>query len=160
MTRHFSVQPGVVPEWETMTEPARVVAAFLARVRVTGDVEAARELMAPVVACHQLTSECNETVLRSPDDYAEHVQEMLATFGRFRYTVTDFLADEDRVYVRWRQDGHHLLGEDDELGTGQPLTDLGSAVYRVADQRIAEYWIQLDRLGLQRQVDALVGAQR
>ena len=160
MTRHFSVEPGVVPHWATMTEPARVVAAFLARVRVTGDAQAARDLMAPLVRCHQMTSECSEVVLRTPDDYAEHVQEMLAAFGRFRYTVTDFLADEDRVYVRWRQDGHHVLAEDHELGTGRPLTDIGSAVYRVEDRRIAEYWIQLDRLGLQRQLDALVGAHQ
>jgi predicted ester cyclase len=142
-----------------MTESASVVAAFLARVRVTGDAQAARELMAPVVPCHQLTSEA-ETVLRSPDDYAAHVREMLAVFGRFAYTVTELLADDDRVYVRWRQDGHHLLTEAGQRGTGQPLREIGSAVYRVEDHRIAEYWIQLDRLGLQLQLDALTGAPR
>jgi hypothetical protein len=33
-------------------------------------------------------------------------------------------------------------------GSGRPLTEIGSAVYRVEGGRIAEYWIQLDRLGM------------
>ena len=155
MTRHFEVSPGVVPSWPGMTEPARVVVEFLARVRVTGDVEAAGELMASLVDCHQMTSESMVTVRRTPAAYAEHVQEMLTAFGRFRYTVTELLVDEDRVYVRWRQDGHHLRTHDGRSGTGAPLIDLGSAVYRVEDGRIAEYWIQLDRLGIQLQIDRL-----
>lgn len=155
MTRQFRVEPGAVPHWEGITGTARVVAEFIARVRVTGDALAARELMGPSVSCHQMTSERAETIVRTPADYAAHVQEMIAAFGRFTYTVTDVLADDDRVYVRWRQDGHHLLTEDGRPGTGRPLRDLGSAVYRVEDGRIVEYWIQLDRLGLQRQLRAL-----
>jgi predicted ester cyclase len=155
MTRQFEVVPTVVPSWNGMSEAAEAVAAFLARVRVTGDPHAAEELMSPTVLCHQLVSDTPETIQRSPAEYAQHVQDMLRAFGRFHYTVLDFIADEDRVYVRWRQDGHHMLNEDGSPGTKAPLTDLGSAVYRVEDGRIAEYWIQLDRMGLQHQVDAL-----
>jgi predicted ester cyclase len=143
-----------------MTDTAAVVATFLARVRVTGDPAAAAEVMGPLVDCHQMVSETPETVRRTPAQYAEHVREMLAAFGRFRYTVTEFLVDGDRVYVRWRQDGHHLLTDTGKQGTGQPVTDLGSAVYRVAQGKIVEYWIQLDRLGLQRQVDRLLDQRR
>lgn len=146
--------PNEVPHWDGMTEAAQVVAAFLARVRVTGDEQAARELMGRIVRCHQMTSEALQTIHRTPMDYAEHVQEMLETFGPFRFTVTEFLGDGDRVYVRWRQDGHHVRTEHGQPGAGLPLSDLGSAVYRVRRFRIVEYWIQLDRLGLQRQIDA------
>ena len=91
--RAFEVRPGVVPSWPGVTPAGRVVAEFLARVRVIGDPAAAEELMTATVRCHQLTSEAPTTVLRTPGEYAEHVTEMFATFGRFAYRVTDLLAE-------------------------------------------------------------------
>lgn len=140
----FEVRPGEVPTWPGMTGAGRVVARFLAEVRVTGDEAAAHRLLAAEVPAHQVTSEEPTTVVRTPGEYAAHVRDMFATFGRFRYVVEEVLADGDRVYVRWRQEG-------------RGLTEIGSAVYRVQDGRIAEYWIQLDRLGLLRQREAADG---
>ena len=165
--RAFEVRAGLVPSWPGVTPAGRVVAEFLARVRVIGDPAAAEELMTATVRCHQLTSEAPTTVLRTPGEYAEHVTEMFATFGRFAYRVTDLLAEGDRVYVRWEQtaadrtrpEGLHDADAPD--GPGHPvasrtLVELGSAVYRVRDGRIAEYWIQLDRHGLLAQLDRTV----
>ena len=143
--RAFEVRPGAVPTWQGITPAGRAVAEFLARVRVTGDPAAAGELMTATVRCHQLTSEDPITVLRTPGEYAEHVTGMFTSFGRFTYRVTDLLAEGDRVYVRWEQTA--------DPAAPQPLVELGSAVYRVRDGRIAEYWIQLDRLGLLAQLD-------
>ena len=42
--------------------------------------------------------------------------------------------------------------QDGSPGSSRPVRDVGSAVYRVEDGPIAEYWIQLDRLGLQLQL--------
>ena len=134
----FEVHPGEGPTWPGITESGRVVARFLAEVRVTGDDGAADRLLAAEVPAHQVTSEEPTTVVRTPGEYAAHVRDMFAAFGRFRYVVEELLADGDRVYVRWRQEG-------------RGLTEIGSAVYRVEDGRIAEYWIQLDRLGLAEQ---------
>lgn len=113
---------------------------------------AARELMAPALRCHQVVAEAPRIIERTPDQYTAHVADMLAAFGRFRFTVTALLAEDDHVYVRWRQDGHHLADVDGHPPTGAPLTEVGSAVYRVEDGRIAEYWVQLDRLGFARQL--------
>lgn len=151
----FQVQPRTPVSWPGATPAAEVVTWFLAHVRVTGDRFAATQIMAPLVRCHQIVSEAPETIERTPSDYARHVRDMLATFGPFRYTVTEFLTDNDRVYLRWQQDGHHLSELEGWPATGSPLRDVGSAVYRVSDGRIAEYWIQLDRLGLQRQLSAV-----
>ena len=152
----FEVVPGTAPDWPGITAAGRVVARFLAGVRVTGDEDAAEEVLAPVVLCHQVVSTDPVTVRRTPRDYARHVQDMLAAFGPFRFVVTEVLADGDRVYVRWSQHGHQVLAPDGSPGTGRPITDVGSAVYRVEDDRIAEYWVQLDRLGLAEQHQDLV----
>ena len=151
----FEVLPGETPSWPGITAAGRVVARFLAEVRVTGDDEAARSVLADRVPAHQVVSEAPATVVRTPEEYAAHVRDMLAAFGRFRYLVDEVLADGDRVYVRWRQQGLELLAADGSPGSGRPLTEIGSAVYRVEDGRIAEYWIQLDRLGLAEQRRAL-----
>lgn len=155
MTRQFVVKPGHPHSWDGITETARVVTQFLANVRVTGEGASARKVMAAQVLCHQVNSEREETIIRSPDDYAQHVRDMLTAFGRFEYHVTDFITEQDRAYVRWRQLGHHLLTDDSTPGTGKPVTDIGSAVYRVENGLIAEYWIQLDRMGLHQQLEAL-----
>jgi predicted ester cyclase len=154
VTDRFEVAPYAVPTWPGITPAGAVVARFLAEVRVTGDAEAAARIMAPLVAAHQVVSEAPATVYRSPAQYAEHVRDMLRTFGRFRFVVTDVVEGGERVYVRWEQHGHDVHRDHGSTGSGRPLVDVGSAVYRVAEGRVAEYWIQLDRLGLERQLRA------
>ncbi|HYO41196.1 MAG TPA: ester cyclase [Nocardioidaceae bacterium] len=150
--REFEVVANQPTTWPTMTDPARVVTQFLSHVRVTADASAAQRLMHETVRCHQVVAERPHTVLRTPHDYAEHVRHMQELFGAFTYHVTELLTDADHVYVRWRQRGHHLRNEDGTPGTGAPIQEVGSAVYRVEDGRIAEYWVQLDRLGLATQL--------
>lgn len=139
----YDVQPGVPAAWPGIGEAAAVVTRFLATVRLTGDPAEAAAVLAPTVLCHQVVSDRPETITRTPAEYARHVREdILGLFGPLALRVEELLEDGDRVYVRWRQ-----------TGTG-PLVDVASAVYRVSDGRIAEYWIQLDRLGLERQLAA------
>lgn len=123
------IQPGVPPSNPRPERPeAGVVLRFLALVRLTGDAEAARSLMAGRVPAHQVTA--GGTVVRTPDEYAEHAAELVSAAPHRSSYVTELLVDGDRVYLRWAL-----------------TTDRGgesaSAVYRVADGRIAEYWIQL-----------------
>ncbi len=54
------------------------------------------------------------------------------------------------VYARRTQTGRHLAELDGYPPTGLPLVEVASAVYRLENGKIAEYWIQIDRLGLER----------
>ena len=60
----------------------------------------------------------------------------------------------DKVYARWTQHGVHVGTVDGLAPARQPITQVTSCVYRVADGRIAEYWIQIDRRGLRAQLGA------
>jgi predicted ester cyclase len=133
--------------------PREVVHQFLSTVRLSGDDDAAERVLAPSVQCHQVVAEDNVTVTRTPQEYAEHVRDMLRAFGRFDFRVEEMLVDGDRVYARWRQSGHHLGDIDGQPPTGSPLVEVGSAVYRVSSGRIVEYWVQLDRAGLTVQLE-------
>lgn len=133
--------------------PDSVVMGFLRDVRSGRHPDLAGAYMAPVVRAHQVTSEGEQTIERTPQEYADHVREFLALFGDFRFEVEECLTTGDRVYVRWRQTGRHLASFDGEQPTQAPLTDISSAVYRVRRGQIVEYWIQTDRLGLQLQLE-------
>ncbi|MFG3703403.1 ester cyclase [Micromonospora sp. NPDC047670] len=65
----------------------------------------------------------------------------------------EILGSGDKVYARWTQRGHHVGEVDGRAPTGAPVTQLTSAVYRVVDGLIVEYWIQIDRHGLRAQLE-------
>ncbi|KAA8998827.1 ester cyclase [Paenibacillus spiritus] len=129
-----------------------VVRQFIERVRSGQEPEAAYCYMAERVLAHQLTSEDEITVERSPADYADHIREMIAAYGPFSLNITEFLAQDDRVYVRWKQAGIHIGEVDGFAPTHQPILEIASAVYRVENEKIAEYWIQIDREGIRNQL--------
>jgi predicted ester cyclase len=131
-----------------MDDPKQIVKAFLDEVRSGAHPERAARFMAAEVLAHQAVSEAEVTVHRTPDQYAQHVQDMLDAYGPFTFRIDELIAEGDRVYARWTQHGTHLVEVEGFTPTGKPVVEVASAVYRVEDGRIAEYWIQIDRLGL------------
>lgn len=131
-----------------------VVRGFLHDVRAGRDPAAVTRYFAETVAAHQIQSEGVTTVQRTPIEYAAHVREFLAIYGAYTFEIEELIAAGDRVFVRWRQTGRHLGSIDGETPSGRPLVELTSAVYRVNGGRIVEYWIQMDRKGLELQLAA------
>ncbi len=137
-----------------------VVRGFLDEVRSGRDPDAAARYFAPKVQAHQVTSEGAVTVVRTPAEYAQHVREFLALYGRYEFRVEEMMAQGDRVYARWRQTGRHIGSVHGEAPSGAPLIEISSAVYRVSGGRIVEYWIQTDRKGLDLQLERLAPGAR
>jgi predicted ester cyclase len=132
----------------------KIVRAFLQTVRSGNNPDAAGEYLAGKVLAHQLNAENMAVVERTPQQYAEHVKEFLKMYGPFGFEITELIAQGDKVYARWKQTGKHLAEIDGHAATGQPLVELASAVYRVENGKIAEYWIQIDRLGFEKQLQS------
>lgn len=128
------------------------VRGFLEHVRSGRSPDRAPEFFAPVVLANQVRAGARETVERSPANYTEHVVEMIDMFGPFEFVVDELLIDGDRAYARWIQQGRHVGDIDGYAPTGRPVETVGSAVYRVADGLIVEYWIQQDAAGLEAQL--------
>jgi len=141
------------PEADPKT-PKEIVAAFLLEVRSGRHPERASLYLAGSVAAHQVNSENPEVVYRTPQDYSAHVEEFQRYFGQFEFDIVEMIAEGDKVYVRWTQRGRHLDEVDRFLATGLPLIEYTSVVYRVEHGRICEYWLQTDRMGMQRQLEA------
>ena len=133
--------------------PKEVVLAFLAQVRSSKNVKAAHHFLADPHLAHQVISGGQYAITRTPADYAQHVKAMQTTFGNFCLTVEEVLAEGDKVYVRWLQQGVHAAELWSIPPTFQPLCERSSAVYRVEQGKIVEYWIQVEADGIRRQLE-------
>ncbi|GAB3164496.1 ester cyclase [Telluribacter humicola] len=129
-----------------------IVRAFLEEVRSGKGPEGAPLFMAERVIAHQLNAENEVVVERTPQNYANHVREFLVIYGAFTFEITELLADGDKVYARWKQTGNHLTTLDGYEPTGKPLVEIASATYRLVGGKIVEYWIQVDRYGMEEQL--------
>ncbi|MBT2287326.1 ester cyclase [Paenibacillus polymyxa] len=131
----------------------QIVRTFFEEVRSGRNPDYASSVMAEQVLAHQVISEEEVTLTRTPSDYADHVREMIEAYGEFSLEIQELLAQGDKVYVRWRQTGTHVGEVDGYIPTNLPVIEIASAVYRVENERIAEYWIQIDRLGIKKQLE-------
>jgi predicted ester cyclase len=133
--------------------PKEVVLAFFEQVRSGKNVQAAYELLAETHLAHQVVSGCEYAITRTPADYAAHIAEMRAAYGDFRLIVEELLSEGDKVYVRWQQQGVHSGELFGIAPTYRPVSERASAVYRVAQGKIVEYWIQIEADGVRRQLE-------
>lgn len=69
---------------------------------------------------------------------------MRDTYGKFKLSIEEILSENNKVYVRWRQIG---------MVNNIPITEISRAVYLIKDTKISEYWIQIDRKGIEEQLN-------
>jgi predicted ester cyclase len=85
-------------------------------------------------------------------NYMASVDVLRAGFPDLREEILDLVAEGDRVVARYIERGTHL---GDFMGvppTGKAYEKHGFALYRIADGRLAEAWVQEDELGFERQL--------
>lgn len=134
--------------------PEKIVRDFLLNVRTGIHPEDAKLYMADTVLAHQVTSENPTTVKRTPANYTNHVNEFKRLFGNYQLEITELIAAKNKVYVRWKQTGKHTAEIEGFEPTQLPLIECTSAVYRIENKKIVEYWIQMDRHGFDLQLKA------
>lgn len=130
----------------------QTIRQFLETVRTGKSPDNAKLYMADTVLAHQVNVENETVVKRSPDNYSFHVKEFLKMYGNFSFEITELLADGDKVYARWLQKGTHKADIDGYSPTGKPINEISSVVYRLENDKIVEYWIQIDRYGFEKQL--------
>jgi len=72
-----------------------------------------------------------------------------------RHPLDELIAEGDKVALRCRYEGTHtgvLLGVP---ASGRRVSALGIGVMRVADGKIAEFWVSPDRMTIMQQIGAL-----
>src|SRR5487761_2309316 len=104
----------------------KIVNLFLDQVRSGKQPGNANLFMADSVLAHQMNSEEQTTITRTPKNYSDHVREFIEIYGNYKFEITELICDGDKVYARWTQTGKHLTEIDGYVPTGKPLTEIAS----------------------------------
>lgn len=114
------------------------------------DTEEMSELLTEDVVEHGITEE-----LHGIDRILEFLDAHFDTFPDYAGTTETALAEGDTVAVRYTATGTHTGEYQDIEPTGHTVEWTGMAMYRVEDDKIAEIWIEEDRLGVLRQLEVV-----
>jgi steroid delta-isomerase-like uncharacterized protein len=114
------------------------------------DWEALSDLLAEDAVEHGVHSE-----LRGHDDIVAFLESYFETFPDLSGSTDEMIEDDDTVAVRYTVSGTHSDTFEDVEPTGHRVEWTGMAMYRIADDRIAEVWLEEDRLALLEQLEAV-----
>jgi len=118
-----------------------------------GNMELVRSLVAPNFVNHS-------NGLTGPEGFIATVLPLRKAFPDIRYTIDDLVAEDGRVAVRLTVEGTHRAPFAGIEATGKPVTQHAIVIYRCAEGKLAESWIQVDRLAMLEQLGVAPGAAR
>lgn len=81
-----------------------------------------------------------------------------AGFPDAQVTVNEVIAEGDKSVVRWTMQGTNSGQFYGMPPTGKTVKMSGISMYRLADGKLAEGWVEYDQLGLMQQLGAIPGA--
>jgi steroid delta-isomerase-like uncharacterized protein len=106
-----------------------------------------RDAMADLLANDVVEHGAHEE-LHGVDEIAAFLDAHFETFPDYSGSAEAIIAEDDLVTVRYTVRGTHTGEYRDIEPTGNKAEWSGLAMYRIEDDRIAEMWIEEDRLGL------------
>ena len=116
----------------------------VARAISEGDLEALDELMAPELA----------------DEFKRDVTEIRRAFPDYAGTNVEQIAEGEEVANRFVFLGTHLGEFKGVNPTGKRVEFVGHSIDRVVEGKIVESWVEVDMLGVMRQLGAEPGPRR
>jgi steroid delta-isomerase-like uncharacterized protein len=72
-----------------------------------------------------------------------------------RFTVDQLIAEDDLVVARWHSEGTHTGPYLEVPATGRHIKNTGISIFRIRDGKVAESWLEMDTLGILRQLDVV-----
>jgi steroid delta-isomerase-like uncharacterized protein len=118
-----------------------------------GKLEVAEEILGPDFVFHMPGQD-----IRGADEVQQLAAAMRAAFPDMQITHEDVLAAGNQVVIRWTARGTHqgtYLPPWEVPPTGREIKMRGIDWYQVVEGKIAEAWIEIDELGMLRQMGAV-----
>lgn len=117
-----------------------------------GNLDAANEILSAEFVDH-LPREQE----RGIEELKHYVTIYRTAFPDIQDTVEELVAEADKVVVRWRSRGTHQGEFMGVAPTGRHVTFTGMRLFRIAENKIAESWVNIDERGLQEQLSTAPG---
>jgi steroid delta-isomerase-like uncharacterized protein len=89
------------------------------------------------------------------EDFRHHATWLWESVEDLKATITDLVAEHDRVVVYWRIEGVHRGTIFGVPGTGRAFTGTSISTLTFRDGRIVRYAVLPDRLGIIKQIGGL-----
>ena len=86
------------------------------------------------------------------DAVRQTVDRVHAMFPNHHFTVDDVVVNGDKAAARWTMTATNTAPIAGVPPTGRPITQHAVVFYRFEGNKIAELWIQLDQIGVLRQI--------
>ena len=106
-----------------------------------GDTTVAEELIATNVTLHNPPA-----ILHSLAEYKQGMAVFHTAFPDLRFTIEDVVAEGEKVVVRWTLHATHAGEYQGHAPTGKTITVTGISLFRLADGKIQEITVNMDRL--------------
>ena len=116
-----------------------------------GDLSLAEEIVASNCVYH-INDPITPALGIGPEGAKKAVTTYRRAFPDLHVTVEDVIAEGDRVVVRWTSRGTHngeLMGFPP---SHMKITVTGIDIYRIAEGRIQEFWLNWDTMGFMQQL--------
>jgi steroid delta-isomerase-like uncharacterized protein len=117
----------------------------------SGDLSALDDIIAPGIVMH-LRGRADVTGLEAYRSYNVTLREAIPDQ---QWVLEDLLAEGDKAVLVWTLRGTHQGQLSGVAPTGRQVAVTGISVYRIADGKLAEIWVQSDTLGLLQQIGAI-----
>jgi len=109
-------------------------------------------LYSPNVVQHDPNSPVPVT---SSEALKQYVSGFLTAFPDLHFAIDDLLAEGDKVLWRFTAQGTHNGPLMTIPPSGERITVTGMALFRVANDTIAEVWVNVDTLGMLQSIGAI-----
>ena len=123
------------------TEGNKTISNRVAQAISEGDLDALDDLMATELA----------------EEFKRDVAEIRRAFPDYSGTNVDQIAEGEKVANRFVFLGTHLGEFEGVTPTGKRVEFTGNSIDRVVEGKIVESWVELDMLGVMRQLGAVSG---
>jgi steroid delta-isomerase-like uncharacterized protein len=121
---------------DTIFEPVR---RLFDQVWNEGRLELIDRLLAESVVLHG-----GRNVVRGRETFKTIIADFLIGFPDVKHGIEDLVIEGDRVVTRWRGVGHHRGTYAGIAPTGRGIDYTGITIFRIADGRIAEAWVNAE----------------
>jgi steroid delta-isomerase-like uncharacterized protein len=100
------------------------------------------EILAPEVKGHAAGQ-----TFGGADTFRQRSKTLRTIYSEPHFTIEDQIAEDDKVLVRWTLRGKHMGEYMGAEPTGKEIVSTGMNLFRLADSKIAEVWVEADDLG-------------
>jgi steroid delta-isomerase-like uncharacterized protein len=81
------------------------------------------------------------------DTFRQRSKTLYTIYSEPHFIIEDQIAEGDKVLVRWTLRGKHTGEYMGVMPTGKEVVSTGMNLFRLADGKIAEVWVESDDLG-------------